>query len=696
YRDLQKLAERYHISVITEISTPGHSGCFSSIVPDLMLDSSHLDVSNPDTVAFVKSVLGEYIEGSHPVITSGKLHLGADEYPEGYEESLCDYLVELIKYCESKKVTARFWGSLQADVSKSLLENAKRSKAECSFWAPAMLNGQDLLDAGISVINSCASVLNCVPGGNHGFPDYADIETLYSQWFVRYLGSGASSEASGHVSLIEGASFSLWNDLSYLRGYSRQDMFDRMRYLIAFVAEKTWTGDHTADLTPESFMERFSIVSQLKGQDLPCGIPKTDIQEELASEYEWIGFPYLIEADLVWNGSVGDSVIFGGTEGYLAVDTNGSLYFRREYGFLSTGKTDFGEKQFDGVGMRYDYQLQEGVPTHIALYGTDELTVLVVDGIYAFLPEPISPNGYNQSKTFCVPFRNVGSSGAIVENVEIKPYPEEFEDQRADGNLALKKHAVYNGPDAQPAEARALVDGNEDTIFRFSDGADVQDFLVDLGSVHSTNQIAIRFSDHVPAYEVSVSENGEDFELLYRTDSGPEGGEKEDVLQYPLQKGRYFRFRQMRRIQSGEDAEPRGGGVSEFEIYGFDSEKYESVLIESAEWPDDERLNDAVSELRKALLKSRIYLFEVEPLTDRVRERIEELKEEDRIRKDAEESRRIEESVREESIRAEESRAEEEKRNSPLPWILFAVSVLAVAGAVLLFNLRNRSGRRNK
>ena len=52
YRAYQKRMLDYGITVITEIDTPAHSACFGKVVPELMLDGRHLDVSKPETVEF--------------------------------------------------------------------------------------------------------------------------------------------------------------------------------------------------------------------------------------------------------------------------------------------------------------------------------------------------------------------------------------------------------------------------------------------------------------------------------------------------------------------------------------------------------------------------------------------------------------------------------------------------------------------
>lgn len=700
YRSFQERAKKYHINVVTEISTPAHSGCFAAVVPDLMLDTTHLDVTKPETAVFVKSLLDEYISGPHPVFASGIVHIGADEYPEGYENEMVAYLDELIRHCISRHFTPRFWGTFGGDGYSGQLKNVTaKSDVQANYFAVSNSDGQSMIDMHLNIINSCAPVLNCVPGGNFGFSDYADIESLYEGWFVNYLGTGPSSAIDPANRQLKGASFSLWNDLSYLRGYSARDVFDRLRFLVALVSEKTWTGNKTADQSAGDFMERFESVSLLPGPALPAGLPNTEIDDETIRSYPWIGYPYLMEADVEWNGRPGESKILSGDYGCLSVNGSGALSFKKFYGLSDaySENASAGEKQFDGFGMLYDYRLEPGRKTHLSIYGTSDQTVLVVDGVYAFVPESVSPNGYKQSASFCIPLQEIGSDGVSVSDLKILPYPDGFEDQRADGNLALKKHVnVRNSPaDNHVPESKNAVDGSTETDTVFCNDQDEQWLMLDIGSVHSINQIVIRFSSHVPSYEVSLSEDGDSFTVIYQTAEGQSGGKKDDVLLVPLQKTRYIKFTQNARIYDEENDSYRSGAISEIEIYGLDSERYEKAIEEAGRYPDDATLLKASEEMHAALQKNRIYLFEVETLYDRIEERVSELDELERIRLE-EESRRAEESAREESAKAAEEsiRSEEEsKKSHVIQWILFAVCLIAVATALVLLIAKNRKNK---
>ena len=49
---------------------------------------SELDLNNPNTLPFVKSIFDEYIDGEDPVFLNKMVHFGADEYTGGIHHHL--------------------------------------------------------------------------------------------------------------------------------------------------------------------------------------------------------------------------------------------------------------------------------------------------------------------------------------------------------------------------------------------------------------------------------------------------------------------------------------------------------------------------------------------------------------------------------------------------------------------------------
>ena len=59
YKKYQKEVYQYGVEVVTEIDTPAHCHSINYVDPSIMLDGSHIDLSNPQAVAFIKSLFDE-------------------------------------------------------------------------------------------------------------------------------------------------------------------------------------------------------------------------------------------------------------------------------------------------------------------------------------------------------------------------------------------------------------------------------------------------------------------------------------------------------------------------------------------------------------------------------------------------------------------------------------------------------------
>ena len=156
YRQYQKDAAKYGVTVITEFDSPHHARCFADVningwTPKLLTsaadgvdsgaDGRALDVRDEKTVQLILDLFTEYLGGSNPVILGDTVHIGMDEYPKFtyYTEDLIgpktgkvlakkstaaeiarakefiaaceDYLNTVIKHVNSFDYKARIWTS---------------------------------------------------------------------------------------------------------------------------------------------------------------------------------------------------------------------------------------------------------------------------------------------------------------------------------------------------------------------------------------------------------------------------------------------------------------------------------------------------------------------------------------------------------------------------------------------------------
>ncbi|MFB6810647.1 family 20 glycosylhydrolase [Streptomyces sp. NPDC056387] len=85
--DLVALGQKYHVTIVPEIDTPGHMNAVLAAHPELRLKNSSgaaspdfIDLSLPASYALVKDLLNEYL----PLFPAPYWHIGADEYVTDY------------------------------------------------------------------------------------------------------------------------------------------------------------------------------------------------------------------------------------------------------------------------------------------------------------------------------------------------------------------------------------------------------------------------------------------------------------------------------------------------------------------------------------------------------------------------------------------------------------------------------------
>lgn len=590
YRAYQKRMLDYGISVLTEIDSPAHSKCFSGVVPEgYMLDSNHINISNPDAVQFIKDLFDEYITGDDPVFVNKKVHIGTDEYPVEYSEQMRAYTDELIDFINSRGYTPRFWGSFgnQGFNGTTPVSN----KAEVNFWAVELSDYKTLFEMGYDVINTCGPMLYIVPGGNYGFADYYNLTSLYKRWFVNYLGYNESSTVKPDDPQLKGASFALWNDrYTAYGGFSVFDIFDRLRGAVCLISEKTWCGEQTRSIKAEDFISRYDILSRKAGntnpgrsQTLPISSDTTGIKS--------VGFPYVASFNIMVNELTGGCTLYSGSDGSIVLNKNGTVsLFRGEYEFL------------------YKCNIQTNKNTNLKLIANNKKTLLVVDDTYYYNPVNKKNPSLNESSTFIFPLEQsaVGLNGKITDLL-IEENKINLNDLMLNVNHALGKKVTVSALEVKDGTLNEplAVDGNPDTRLSFARNTDEQWLIVDLGSEKDINTVVISFFEHIKEYKILTSVDGSNFNEVYSEQNGSERDKKTDTIKFDTVKARYVKYVQLKRFYIPEWNAYYSGSIREFEVYGYDSSAYDTAvseaetLIRSADSGNE--LISAVKSARKAL-----------------------------------------------------------------------------------------------
>jgi hexosaminidase len=260
-RELQDVAKQYGVTITPEIDVPAHALALTQFRPDLAsktLDKSLLDLSNPNTLLFVKSLWDEFL----PWFDSKDVHIGADEYDVREGEAYRQFVNACDDYLTSKGYTVHAWGSLAQMPGTTPVH----TDVVMDVWDTAFASAPELVREGFSVVNTSDTYLYIVPkAGNYN--DYLDTKTLYEQWepSIFDLRDPAQNLAPGDAHLL-GAKFAVWNDkLGAL--ISDADVAARVQAALPTVGEKLW-GAPARGRTYAQFIGLERTVGQAPGLNL--------------------------------------------------------------------------------------------------------------------------------------------------------------------------------------------------------------------------------------------------------------------------------------------------------------------------------------------------------------------------------------------------------------------------------------------
>ena len=237
------------VDIIPEFDTPGHSGAFTKVRPDLMLQGiaskragEQFDLSEAkyeESLGFVQSVWDEYLN-EDMFDKSMTVHIGTDEY-YGEKNRFRVFSDDMIEYIQEKGYTVRMWGSLS-----NMLENepgaypVRREGVQLNIWNTGYANPQDMYNKGYELINTLESNYIVPAAGYYG--DYLNSNHLYTNWVPNKFGDQVTIPAGSDQML--GATYAIWNDSIDTRanGISEIDIYDRFASALPAIASKDW-GD---------------------------------------------------------------------------------------------------------------------------------------------------------------------------------------------------------------------------------------------------------------------------------------------------------------------------------------------------------------------------------------------------------------------------------------------------------------------
>ncbi|WP_225858663.1 family 20 glycosylhydrolase [Streptomyces albicerus] len=284
-RRLVALGEKYHVTIIPEINSPGHMDPWIENRPDLQLTDSdgnkqpsRLDITRPEAFDYYTSLIDEYGE----VFKADSWHMGADEYMLGSDfakyphileyarakygpnatpqDAFIDFVNRVHAYAAGKGKKLRIWNDGLTGANTVPVT----AGTTVEHWLNVATKPSQLIAQGYPLMNA-AYALYLVRGGFH-----TDTKALYDQsWDPRsFEGEKLASRAG-----ITGAKISLWPDNG--RGETENEVAVDTDPALRHVAQATWGSPHP-DATYAEFTSRAASVGHAPGWRDLTRVPVAD------------------------------------------------------------------------------------------------------------------------------------------------------------------------------------------------------------------------------------------------------------------------------------------------------------------------------------------------------------------------------------------------------------------------------------
>ncbi|MGP4043584.1 family 20 glycosylhydrolase [Streptomyces sp. 2A115] len=284
-RRLVSLGEKYHVTIIPEINSPGHMDPWIENRPDLQLTDSdgskqpsRLDVTQPAAFDYYTSLIDEYAQ----VFKAGSWHMGADEYMLGSDfakypqvleyarakyganatpqDAFIDFVNRVHAYAAAKGKQLRIWNDgLTGDNTVPVTAGTT-----VEHWLNVATKPSQIVAQGYPLMNA-AYALYLVRGGFH-----TDTKALYDQsWDPRSFEGQKLTSREG----ITGAKISLWPDNG--RGETENEVAVDTDPALRHLAQATWGSPHP-DATYAKFTSRAAAVGHAPGWRDLTRVPVAD------------------------------------------------------------------------------------------------------------------------------------------------------------------------------------------------------------------------------------------------------------------------------------------------------------------------------------------------------------------------------------------------------------------------------------
>jgi len=408
FRSFIKEAAAMGVTVIPEIDSPAHSGCFIKYRKGLdgKYGPTHLALDKPEVRDFMEKLFAEYLDGDDPVFAGKYVHVGTDEYDKREAENFRAYTDWAFKMVRRHGHEPRAWGSLDHAAGKTPVV-ADRN-VQMDIWHNPYYDPVHALDAGYSIVAIPDLNLYVVPAAGFYF-DYLVVEDIFQNWEPCTIAGRVIDP--NHPGLL-GGKFAIWNDLSG-NGISEDDVIDRFLHAIPTIAEKTWTGAQ-----PGLGWREFEAIARNVGE-----APGVNLQDRVSgangaagANDRAIGWSdeggWTVDFELVISDAARDVVLFDDGTSQVVLFAGGKIGFAR-----------------DGYDWRAERALPVGKKLGVRFAGDAQGVTVTVDGAAVGDTHGLTKlcrhwNGkmkaYRSVRTLHFPLQEAHHPGVAVRNVKAR------------------------------------------------------------------------------------------------------------------------------------------------------------------------------------------------------------------------------------------------------------------------------------
>ena len=423
--DLIAYANRYYVTIIPEIDVPAHATWITNARPDLkhacpnLRATGDLDLTNPNTLPFVKSLIDEYID----LFPVDAFHIGADEYTY-FTKSRANQLASLQACPEIMQKAGELGYSDPGDLFRQFINDLNDyiiSKGEKTWvwewfdYVGSMPVSNDIIydawlgengiqsksDEGFKIINSTYHYLYIIPG--RSVPDKKFLYETWEPWIWSSAANGRLTNPND-PNLI-GAKLHDWNDGLFMPFVPEEGVDKEILTTMKVFAERIWGSPRRSNYN--AFLADAAKIGNVPGYGL--GLTQfyrlDEISGSQVADSSGNGLSGNVNGPVSGTGKYGGGLVFNGGsdrvflgEPNLAEEWTASMWVKREASgttaskLLDSATTSIRLEQVNtggkvgitkyGVGdYAFNYTAPVGQWAHLTFVGTASDTKLYVNGI---------------------------------------------------------------------------------------------------------------------------------------------------------------------------------------------------------------------------------------------------------------------------------------------------------------------------